>query len=77
MQHSTNPVSCDACPNRVLCHCLNVTEEMIDALIALDRTNYNQVREATGAGDGCMACRKRVKDYLARRSLDVLAPASA
>jgi bacterioferritin-associated ferredoxin len=47
---------------------LNVTEEAILAAVAaFDLATLKQLREHTGAGDGCTACHKRLRGYLERR----------
>jgi bacterioferritin-associated ferredoxin len=49
----------------MLCHCLQITEEMLhDALVSLNLATLNDVRQATGAGDGCTACHHRIKSVL-------------
>lgn len=61
-------LDCTACSTRVLCHCLQVTEEtVVDALASLGITTLRELRQHTGAGDGCTGChhllRKYLKDY--------------
>jgi NAD(P)H-nitrite reductase large subunit len=56
---------CSSCPGRVICHCLQVTEEaVLVALETLALRTVRDVRRATGAGDGCTACHKRLEYYL-------------
>jgi len=56
---------CSDCPGRVICHCLQVTEEaLLAALETLQLRTVKDVRQATGAGDGCTACHKRLARYL-------------
>jgi bacterioferritin-associated ferredoxin len=63
---------CDACPARFVCHCLQVTEEMLhDALAAFDLRSLNEVRRHTGAGDGCTACHRRIRGILERRAVEL------
>jgi NAD(P)H-nitrite reductase large subunit len=58
---------CTGCPGRVICHCLQVTEEaLLGALATLELRSVNDVREATGAGAGCMACHRRLRLLLER-----------
>jgi len=63
------PDHCDSCPERVVCHCLQVTEEaLVTALQQLELRTLRDVREATGAGDGCTACHRRLHELLARHN---------
>jgi bacterioferritin-associated ferredoxin len=56
---------CLACPAQVVCHCLQVTEEVLRCAIeSLDLRTLHEVRRATGAGDGCTACHRRLAQYL-------------
>ncbi len=49
----------------MICHCLQVTEEMVqEALAVLEAPTLEQLRVATGAGDGCTACHRRLRQYL-------------
>lgn len=53
------------CPHRVVCHCLGVTEaELIDALDTYEITTLKEIRQHTGAGDGCTCCHRQLKQYL-------------
>jgi bacterioferritin-associated ferredoxin len=54
-----------SCPDRVVCRCLQVTEDTI-ILAVRDRglTTIKQVRQATGAGDGCTCCHRELRHYL-------------
>ena len=59
---------CATCPARMVCHCLQVTEDML--LHALDTFDLNSVKDIcrhTGAGDGCTACHGRLRQYLHQR----------
>lgn len=71
--------NCDACPSRVLCHCLQVTEEaVVEAVAVFGLTTVKEVRERTGAGDGCTACHRRVRLVLQRvQAEQVVQPASS
>jgi bacterioferritin-associated ferredoxin len=56
---------CDACPERLVCLCLRITEEkLVDALATGEITTVKDIRRLTGAGDGCTACHKLLKSYL-------------
>ena len=53
------------CSTRVICHCLQVTEEtVVDALASLGVTTLRELRQHTGAGDGCTACHHVLRQYL-------------
>ena len=57
--------NCDGCPGRVLCHCLQVTEDVVaEAISVFSLTTVKEVRQHTGAGDGCTACHRRVRQLL-------------
>jgi bacterioferritin-associated ferredoxin len=58
---------CGDCPGRIVCRCLQVTEEAVqDAIATFALTTLKQVREVTGAGDGCTCCHKRLSLLLAQ-----------
>lgn len=77
MHTCNNQAGCNGCSARMICRCLQVTEEMLDALIDMEIRSLEEIREATGAGDGCTACRRRIRQYLERRSQEALSPASS
>ena len=53
---------CNACPGRLACHCLGVTEEaVLEAATVLGASTVNDLRRLTGAGDGCTACHQRLR----------------
>jgi len=57
---------CAGCPDRIVCHCLKVTEETIAGSIqSLSLRTVKQVTKATGAGDGCTCCHQHIRDLLA------------
>lgn len=60
--------SCPAvgsCPDRVVCRCLRVTEQVvIDAIVTLGLRTVKEVRTATEAGDGCTCCHREISVYL-------------
>ena len=65
----TQSTTCDTCPARMICHCLQVTEDVL--LHALDTMNLTSVKDIcrhTGAGDGCTACHRRLRKYLDQRT---------
>lgn len=56
---------CAGCPDRVVCRCLKVTEEMIaEAIVSLGLRSVRDVRAATGAGDGCTCCHQSIRELL-------------
>jgi bacterioferritin-associated ferredoxin len=60
--------ACSAeCGLRFVCHCLRVTEEVLaQAFAAQDIQTLRDLRRHTGAGEGCMACHRRLQAYLDR-----------
>lgn len=55
---------------RILCHCLQVTEAMVEeAIHAGVVQSLRDVIVCTGAGDGCTACRAVLRAYLIRRGV--------
>ncbi|MFQ3650009.1 MAG: (2Fe-2S)-binding protein, partial [Gemmataceae bacterium] len=60
---------CSTCPGRIICHCLQVTEDaIVRAIDTLGLTTVKEIRSCTGAGDGCNACHRRLVKYLERRT---------
>jgi bacterioferritin-associated ferredoxin len=69
MDDCTFPRDCGGCTGRMLCHCLQITEEAVAEAVSLfNLTTVNEVRERTGAGDGCTACHRRVRRLLKERA---------
>ncbi len=63
---SCSPDRCDDCPSKVVCRCLNVTEDAIVSVISsLEVRTVKELRHLTGAGDGCTCCHGRLREYLA------------
>jgi len=57
--------SCGDCPGRFLCHCLQVTEEaVVEAVKRFGLQTVLEVRRHTGAGEGCTACHRRIRDVV-------------
>ncbi|MDY3556674.1 (2Fe-2S)-binding protein [Gemmata sp. JC717] len=55
-----------SCPDRVVCRCLQVTEQtLISAIVELGLRTVKEVRRATEAGTGCNCCHREVSAYLA------------
>jgi bacterioferritin-associated ferredoxin len=51
----------ELCDRRVVCHCLNITEDVVVRAAAdLRLRTMHEVRRHTGAGDGCTACHRRL-----------------
>jgi bacterioferritin-associated ferredoxin len=66
---ATKP-SCEGCPARLVCRCLQVTEEVIvEAVKTMQVRTVQSLRQCTGAGTGCNACHKTLGVYIARHSL--------
>lgn len=60
---------CSACSGRLVCHCLQVTEDMLLAAIeAGGIETVKDLRRHTGAGGGCRACQRKLAGYLERRA---------
>ncbi len=61
---------CEGCQTgQVVCRCLQVTETaLVDAILTLELRSVREVRRCTGAGDGCMACHRKIQGYLDRYS---------
>lgn len=58
---------CQDCSARVVCRCLQITEEkVVDALITLGISSIKELKQATGAGDGCTCCHKELKALIDR-----------
>ena len=52
---------CAGCPDRVVCRCLKVAEAtVVDAIVTLGLRTVKDVRNATGAGDGCTCCHREL-----------------
>lgn len=57
---------CADCSERVLCACLQITEANVKAaLVSLEIRSIQDLREHTGAGDGCTACHRVLRGYIA------------
>ena len=62
-QHTLN--TCNSCSIRYVCPCLKITEEvLLEAIATSEITCLDDIRQRTGAGDGCTACHSRLKRYL-------------
>jgi bacterioferritin-associated ferredoxin len=59
---------CGHCPGRVICHCLQVTEDaLLQVLGGEEICTLKDLRQRTGAGDGCTACHLELRQILERR----------
>ncbi len=57
--------SCDGCPAELICHCLRVAEDaIVEAVNRFGLQTLDEVRRHTGAGDGCTACHRRIRQVL-------------
>ncbi len=53
----------------MVCECLQVTEcQLLATLTQGEVQTLRDLRQATGAGDGCTACHHLLKQYLQRRT---------
>jgi bacterioferritin-associated ferredoxin len=60
---------CESCPDQVVCRCLQITESaLVQVITTLQLRTVKEVRRHTGAGDGCMCCHARLREYLVRHS---------
>ena len=56
---------CQECTERFVCRCLRVTEAaLVEALTTLPIRNLLELRQLTGAGDGCTCCHERLKQMI-------------
>ncbi|WP_373653571.1 (2Fe-2S)-binding protein [Schlesneria sp. DSM 10557] len=55
-----------SCAVRTVCRCLKVAEDtIIEAIRTGGATSVRDLKLMTGAGDGCAACHRHLKQYLA------------
>ena len=74
MSTTCTPERCDTCPGKIVCRCLNVTEEQVVNLItSCGLRSIHEIRQYTSAGDGCTCCHAELAQYLERYSLAVVA----
>ena len=58
--------SCEECVSKVVCRCLQVTEDsIVQAITRLALTTVEEVRMYTSAGEGCTCCHARLREFLA------------
>lgn len=54
--------------DRVVCHCLRVTQSQIQTAIDVDHcSTLKEVMDCTRAGGGCTACHRRILDLLGQK----------
>lgn len=57
--------TCDGCPAKVVCRCLNVTEaDVVRAITRMELQTIRELRQHTGAGEGCTCCHGQLAYYL-------------
>jgi NAD(P)H-nitrite reductase large subunit len=67
MESVCTPERCEECTDRLVCHCLQISEPtLLDAVNRLGLRTLADVQACTGAGEGCTACHKRLQQYLNR-----------
>ena len=69
--------SCADCSvsERLVCRCLQVTEAvLIQVLTTREIRTLKDLRQHTGAGDGCTACHVRLKRYLEEHAYSSVSP---
>ncbi len=55
----------NTCEDRIVCHCLRVTESaLVEAMATTELRTLTDIRQHTGAGDGCTCCHHLLKRYL-------------
>ena len=65
MEACTTRTDCSTCPGRVICHCLQITEEaVLTAVETLNIRSVKELRQHTGAGEGCTACHRELRRYV-------------
>ena len=61
--------TCDDCTDRLVCNCLRVTETALrEVLVSLPVRNLKELRQLTGAGDGCTCCHDRLRQLIAEHA---------
>jgi NAD(P)H-nitrite reductase large subunit len=65
MSDSCNFERCAQCIGQFVCTCMRMTEgALVDVIVSRGISDLKELRQETGAGDGCMACRRRLQHYL-------------
>src|SRR5262245_33688727 len=61
----------------IVCRCQGVThEEVVKSIRGLNLQTVKEVRDATGAGDGCRCCHKELRNCLSQHACGRLAGAT-
>jgi bacterioferritin-associated ferredoxin len=64
-ESSCNFENCSHCIGLFVCTCMKLTEAaLVDVIVSRAIDDLQELRRETGAGDGCMACRRRLQHYL-------------
>jgi bacterioferritin-associated ferredoxin len=78
MNANSSRDDCRSCPGRIVCRCLQITEDAVLRVLGDEGVDtLKDLRDHTGAGDGCTACHRLLGSYLARRTELVVAHASS
>lgn len=71
MGHSCSG-DCRECPAKLVCRCLGVTEDdLVTAIVTHDLQTVQEIRHHTDAGNGCTCCHGKIREILARYSLEL------
>ncbi|MSU80185.1 MAG: (2Fe-2S)-binding protein [Gemmataceae bacterium] len=55
----------ECCDEKIVCRCLHVTEAQVVRMITqLELRTIREVKQITGAGDGCTACHSKLAECL-------------
>lgn len=74
MDASCSSDRCGSCPGRVVCRCLNVTEnELVTLIDRLGLRSVKEIRTHSGAGDGCTCCHPQIRSLLAQAECEATA----
>jgi bacterioferritin-associated ferredoxin len=61
---TVSPLPVDS--DRIVCHCLQVREsQMQECVAALGLETVSQIKAHCGAGGGCTACHRRIREIIA------------
>ena len=61
---SVSPLTVES--DRIVCHCLQVREsQMRECVTTLGLETVSQVKAHCGAGGGCTACHRRIREIIA------------
>ena len=78
MNVTCSPEQYEACPGRMVCRCLQVTEQEVVTMVAtLGLREVHEVRTMTGAGDGCTCCHDEINKILTLANSPVYSSRSA